>query len=89
MSGAQIEVTCSREKSVERNLNGMHGASNPQLKPNERPTKQETPDLSGVSYVWLVRDSNPRRLSRLIYSQIPLAAWVTSRLRFLGRDAKE
>jgi LacI family transcriptional regulator, repressor for deo operon, udp, cdd, tsx, nupC, and nupG len=28
--------------------------------------------------LWLVRDSNPRRLSRLIYSQIPLAAWVTS-----------
>ena len=26
---------------------------------------------------WRVRDSNPRRLSRLIYSQIPLAAWVT------------
>lgn len=28
---------------------------------------------------WQVRDSNPRRLSRLIYSQIPLAAWVTCR----------
>ena len=27
---------------------------------------------------WLVRDSNPRRLSQLIYSQFPLAAWVTS-----------
>ena len=26
---------------------------------------------------WQVRDSNPRRLCRLIYSQIPLAAWVT------------
>ena len=26
---------------------------------------------------WRVRDSNPRRLRRLIYSQIPLAAWVT------------
>jgi hypothetical protein len=25
-----------------------------------------------------VRDSNPRRLSQLIYSQFPLAAWVTS-----------
>ena len=27
--------------------------------------------------LWRVRDSNPRRLRRLIYSQIPLAAWVT------------
>ena len=27
--------------------------------------------------MWRVRDSNPRRLSQLIYSQIPLAAWVT------------
>src|SRR5690606_4016890 len=26
---------------------------------------------------WQVRDSNPRMLSSLIYSQIPLAAWVT------------
>ena len=26
---------------------------------------------------WRVRDSNPRRQSQLIYSQIPLAAWVT------------
>ena len=33
----------------------------------------------GCFALWLVRDSNPRRLSRLIYSQIPLAAWVTSR----------
>ena len=32
----------------------------------------------GASFVWWrVRDSNPRSLSRLIYSQIPLAAWVT------------
>jgi hypothetical protein len=31
--------------------------------------------------MWRVRDSNPRRLSRLIYSQIPLAARVTRRLR--------
>ena len=28
-----------------------------------------------------MRDSNPRRLRRLIYSQIPLAAWVTRRGR--------
>ena len=28
---------------------------------------------------WRVRDSNPRMLSSLIYSQIPLAAWVTRR----------
>lgn len=28
---------------------------------------------------WRVRDSNPRRLRRLIYSQIPLATWVTRR----------
>ncbi len=30
---------------------------------------------------WRVRDSNPRRLRRLIYSQIPLAAWVTRHVR--------
>lgn len=30
-----------------------------------------------LSFAWQVRDSNPRRLSRLIYSQIPLAARVT------------
>ena len=29
--------------------------------------------------MWRVRDSNPRMLSSLIYSQIPLAAWVTRR----------
>ena len=40
-------------------------------------TKDPSADRSFV-FVWLVRDSNPRRLSRLIYSQIPLAAWVTS-----------
>src|SRR5690606_9309944 len=32
-------------------------------------------------FTWLVRDSNPRRRSRLIYSQIPLAARATSRER--------
>ena len=32
--------------------------------------------------VWLVRDSNPRRLSQLIYSQFPLATWVTSQAHF-------
>ena len=30
---------------------------------------------------WQVRDSNPRMLSSLIYSQIPLAAWVTRQVR--------
>ena len=39
-----------------------------------RLTRSKSRDIT----VWLVRDSNPRRLSRLIYSQIPLAAWVTS-----------
>jgi hypothetical protein len=34
--------------------------------------------LAEISSMWLVRDSNPRRLSQLIYSQFPLAAWVTS-----------
>ena len=40
--------------------------------------------------MWLVRDSNPRRLSRLIYSQIPLAAWVTSHCadRHLGNNTR-
>ena len=33
-------------------------------------------------FLWLVRDSNPRSLRRLIYSQIPLAAWVTSQCAF-------
>ena len=33
----------------------------------------------GDSWWWQVRDSNPRSLRRLIYSQIPLAAWVTCR----------
>lgn len=36
--------------------------------------------VTGAFYVvWRVRDSNPRRLSRLIYSQIPLAARATRR----------
>ncbi len=35
---------------------------------------------------WRVRDSNPRRLSRLIYSQIPLAARVTRRVHVSSRN---
>jgi len=30
-----------------------------------------------IKILWRVRDSNPRRQCQLIYSQIPLAAWVT------------
>lgn len=42
-------------------------------------TRKARTMLSGPSVVvwWRVRDSNPRMLSSLIYSQIPLAAWVT------------
>ena len=47
---------------------------------NWLPLKVKTPLCGGVGFLWLVRDSNPRRLSRLIYSQIPLAAWVTSQM---------
>lgn len=32
---------------------------------------------NGQKILWRVRDSNPRRQCQLIYSQIPLAAWVT------------
>ena len=37
--------------------------------------------LSWDFMVWRVRDSNPRSLRRLIYSQIPLATWVTRQAR--------
>ncbi len=33
--------------------------------------------MSRLITTWRVRDSNPRSLRRLIYSQIPLATWVT------------
>ena len=49
--------------------------------------KVKTPLCGGVGFLWLVRDSNPRRLSRLIYSQIPLAAWVTSRRKETNKIA--
>lgn len=42
------------------------------------------------SHWWRVRDSNPRSRRRLIYSQIPLAAWVTRHVvanRTLARSA--
>jgi hypothetical protein len=38
----------------------------------------ETPVFTGM---WRVRDSNPRSITRLIYSQIPLAARVTRHAR--------
>ena len=50
------------------------------IAPGHQNTK--TLDFSRVFEVWLVRDSNPRRLSQLIYSQFPLAAWVTSHCCF-------
>ena len=60
----------------------------PKLWAQERrsnPTITQAPNKNapvGGGFVWWrVRDSNPRRLSRLIYSQIPLAARVTRRLR--------
>ena len=44
----------------------------------DRPILASAQELGLTSEnLWRVRDSNPRRLSRLIYSQIPLAAWVT------------
>ena len=47
------------------------------------PGQQKTRRLWRVFHVvWLVRDSNPRRLSQLIYSQFPLATWVTSQMHF-------
>ena len=51
----------------------------------ESPCKQIMPTRLWWAFdLWQVRDSNPRRLSRLIYSQIPLAAWVTCRCAQLG-----
>ena len=53
---------------------------------SKRPTQRRSPDLAPPARFraslgwWQVRDSNPRRLSRLIYSQIPLAARVTCRV---------
>ena len=43
--------------------------------------RRRRPRGAPLSDLWRVRDSNPRRLRRLIYSQIPLAAWVTRRVR--------
>gem|GEM_PF-4424346 len=43
----------------------------------ESPFSLENVGEKGLISRWRVRDSNPRRLRRLIYSQIPLAAWVT------------
>ena len=40
------------------------------------PGNDESPGSPGLS-TWRVRDSNPRSRRQLIYSQIPLAAWVT------------
>src|SRR5690606_38469273 len=37
---------------------------------------------------WRVRDSNPRRLSRLIYSKIPLAARETRHARAEARSRR-
>ena len=39
--------------------------------------KERARPMAGLFLWWRVRDSNPRMLSSLIYSQIPLAAWVT------------
>ena len=36
-------------------------------------------EITGALFWWHVRDSNPRMRSSLIYSQIPLATWVTCR----------
>src|SRR4051812_21000220 len=49
--------------------------------------QQKGPDFRGSPGLWRVRDSNPRRLRRLIYSQIPLAAWVTRQIRGAARSA--
>ena len=47
------------------------------------PSNAKNAPIRGVFLVvWLVRDSNPRRLSQLIYSQFPLATWVTSQMHF-------
>jgi len=62
---------------------------------NRTSAKKKTPptpmllSVGGAFPMWLVRDSNPRRLSQLIYSQFPLATWVTSQMRFLCRRGKQ
>ena len=40
----------------------------------------------GAVQVWQVQDSNLRRLCRLIYSQLPLAARATCRVQVLNED---
>ena len=44
-------------------------------------TKQTIPGSRETGDWWWMRDSNPRRLSQLSYSQIPLAAWVIHPMR--------
>ncbi len=45
--------------------------------PPSTTTPTKIAPVGGYFHSWRVRDSNPRMLSSLIYSQIPLAAWVT------------
>ncbi len=54
-----------------------HDPRRPRGRRGIRPAETtKAPDHRGF-HTWRVRDSNPRSRRQLIYSQIPLAAWVT------------
>ena len=73
----------STRRNATRGASGGVGPSNtrrcaPLSESREHQETKNAPTFVGAFFVWWrVRDSNPRRLRRLIYSQIPLAAWVT------------